>query len=96
MATIITKTANNLHDIKEMFAKYNRDNYPNEVYQFILDTLESSDEDFIQLDVIAWACDISFSDLEGSGYDDMDELVRSLESNSTIICDDGETVWYLY
>ena len=96
MATIITKTANNVHDIKEMFAKYNRANYPDEVYKFILDTLESSDEDFIQLDVIAWACDISQTDLEGSGYDDIDELVYNLENNTTVICDDGETVWYLY
>ena len=95
MATIITKTANNLHCIKEMFAKYNRDNYPNEVYQFILDSLESSDADFVKLDVIAWACDISQTELEYSGYEDMDELLYNLENNSTVICDDGETVWYL-
>ena len=96
MATIITKTAYSLNCIKEMFAKYNRDYYPNEVYQFILDTLENSDGDFIELDVISWACDISFVDLKDSGYDDIDDLVRSLGRSSTIICDDGETVWYLW
>ena len=96
MATIITKIATNVNDIKEAFAKYNRDYYPMNVYQFILDTLESSEDDFIKLDVIAWACDISQIDLNESEFDDMDELVYNLGSNNTIICDNGETVWYLY
>ena len=92
MATIITKTANNLHEIKEMFAKYNRDNYPNAVYQFILDTLESGDGDFIRLDVVGWACEISQTSLSDTGYDDMYELLYNLEN---VIYDDGETVWHL-
>ena len=95
MATIITKTASNLHDIKEMFAKYGRDNYPNMVYQFILNALESSDDDFVKLDVISWACEIIETELAGSGYDDIDELLYNLENSSTVICDDGETVWHL-
>lgn len=95
MATIITKTANNLHCIKEMFAKYNRDNYPNEVYQFILDTLESSDSDFVKLDVIAWACCISQTDLIDTDFDDIDELVYNLENNSTMICDNVLSVWHI-
>ena len=96
MATIITQTANNLHDIKEAFAQYNRDYYPNGVYQFILDTLESSEAEYVKLDVIAWACDIAQTDLEDTEFDDIDELVYDLENDYNVICDNGETVWYLY
>ena len=95
MATIITKTANNLHDVKEMFAKYNRDNYPNAVYQFILDALESGDGDFVKVDVVGWACDISQTSLSDTEFDDIDELVYNLENNSSVICHDETTVWHL-
>ena len=95
MATIITKTANNLHCIKEMFAKYNRDYYPDDVYQFILDTLESSEDEYVKLDVIAWACCITQTDLIDTDFDDIDELVYNLDNDYTVICDDGETVWHL-
>ena len=95
MATIITKIATNLHDIKQAFAKYNRDYYPDDVYQFILDTLESSEDKYVKLDVIYWACCISQTDLEDSGYEDMDELLYNLENNSTVICDNGLSVWHL-
>lgn len=96
MATIITKTATNVNDIKEAFAKYNRDYYPLNVYQFILDTLESSESEYVKLDVIEWACDIAQTDLEDTEFYDIDELVYDLENNTTVICDNGETVWYLY
>ena len=95
MATIITKTANNLHEIKEMFAKRNRDNYPNAVYRFILDTLESGDGDFVKVDVVGWACDISQTDLADTEFDDIDELVYNLGKSTTVIYEDGETVWHL-
>ena len=96
MATIITKTATNVNDIKEAFAKYNRDYYPDDVYQFILGTLESSEEEYVKLDVIAWSCDIAQTDLEDTEFDDIDELVYDLDNDYTVICDNGETVWYLY
>lgn len=95
MATIITKTANNLHDVKEMFAKYNRDNYPNAVYQFILDALESGDGDFVKVDVVGWACDISQTDLADTEFEDIEELYTSLGKSTTVIYEDGETVWHL-
>lgn len=95
MTTIITKTANNLHDVKEMFAKYNRDSYPNAVYQFILDALESGDGDFVKVDVVGWACEITETSLAGSEFEDIEELAYNIGKHGTVICDDGETVWHL-
>lgn len=43
------------------FQDYDRDYYPQEVYDYIYDVLatSASDDDVVELDVIAWCCDIS-------------------------------------
>lgn len=48
-------------DVWQAFQNYDRDYYPQEVYDYIYEALDSgaSDDDVVELDVIAWCCDIS-------------------------------------
>lgn len=48
-------------DVWRAFQDYDRDYYPQEVYDYIYEVLDSgaSDDDVVELDVIAWCCDIS-------------------------------------
>lgn len=97
MTIIITDTANNADDIRHEFKKHDRDYYPIEVYEYIYDTLSEmgSDDEHTELDVIAWCCDLSETTLDERDFDDIDDLVSDLEYKTTVIYNDGETVWYL-
>lgn len=47
-------------DVWQAFQNYDRDYYPQEVYDYIYDCLDDqSTDDVVELDVIAWCCDIS-------------------------------------
>jgi hypothetical protein len=46
-------------DVWREFRNYDRDYYPQEVYDYIYDCLnDQSTDDVVELDVIAWCCDI--------------------------------------
>lgn len=48
-------------DVWQAFQNYDRDYYPQEVYDYIYDCLNDAygDDDVVELDVIAWCCNIS-------------------------------------
>lgn len=48
-------------DVWRAFQNYDRDYYPQEVYDYIYDCLNDAygDDDVVELDVIAWCCNIS-------------------------------------
>lgn len=73
-------------DVKKKFAELNRDNYPMEVYQYILDVHTETENPVI--DVIAWACDISYTPDDDEYYDDVCV-------NEHVICTDDYGVWYM-
>ena len=74
------------NDIKRKFADLDRDTYPDEVYQYILDYhLETQ---MPVIDVIGWACDIMYTEVDSEYYDDTCR-------NSTIIHHDEGGVWHL-
>ena len=79
----IIGTAN---DVKHKFAELDRDTYPAEVYQYILDYHMETQTPFI--DVIGWACDIMYTEADNDYYDDTCR-------NSTIIHHDTDGVWHL-
>lgn len=46
-------------DVWRAFQNYDRDYYPQEVYDYIYDCLDDqSTDDVVELDVIAWCCDM--------------------------------------
>ena len=111
MATIFTQTtASGAYHIREAFRSYNRDYYPVEVYQAIYELIQDTHEEdeFYALDVIAWCCDISETDLESEnqplreqGLDDdelltLEDLVYTIEQETTILYvdEDNEIVYH--
>ena len=106
MAIIVTQTADNAYHIRDAFRSYNRDDYPMGVYAAIYDYIQEThgDGDAYALDVIAWCCDISETDLESAnqplralGFDDgdgvlftLDSLVSAIEYHTIILYVDGD------
>ena len=102
-------TLDNARDVKERFQAFDRDYYPLEVYQAILDyELELADGigQSRALDVIAWCCDISettiaeYNKYHATCEDDLynfDDLVADLARKTTILFadEDSETVYHL-
>ena len=105
-------TLDNARDVKDRFHDFGRDYYPLEVYQAILDYEEELAEGIGQsraLDVIAWCCDISETDLESenrplleSNTDEDDlytlaDLAARLREETTVLYvdEDSETVYHL-
>lgn len=94
MASIV-KTLNSAFDIAEEFKRFNRDYYPLSVYEYIYDLLTTAtDEEFVELDVIAWSCEITESNLAESDFSDMEEFVEYLNKQTSIIYYDDATVWH--
>ena len=77
---------NAANDVKRKFAELDRDTYPIEVYQYILDYhLETQVQ---VIDAIGWACDIMYTEADNDYYDDTCR-------NSTIIHHGEDGVWHL-
>ena len=101
--TLYAYTLDNARDVKERFQAFDRDCYPLEVYQAILDyelELADSSGQSRALDVIAWCCDISETTLESNTDDDLytlDDLADRLREETTVLyVDEGtETVYHL-
>ena len=96
----VNASIDDANDLKEQFARFGRDYYPNEVYQFIFDTLiEQADclGEHVELDVIAWACDLTYTTLAQSEFDELAELVDYLQEHTTVICEgkNGAAVYHL-
>lgn len=79
-------TIDTANDVKRKFHELDRDNYPDEVYQHILDYHIETQTPVI--DVIAWACDISYAKVGTDEYD-------YLSDDNYVICRDDNGVWYL-
>ena len=77
---------NTANDVKRKFAELDRNTYPNEVYQYILDYHLETQTPVI--DVIGWACDIMYTETDSDCYDD-------IYHNSTIIHHDDDGIWHL-
>ena len=97
-------TLDNARDVKDRFHDFGRDYYPLEVYQAILDYEEELAEGIGQsraLDVIAWCCDISETDLESNTDEDdlytLADLAARLREETTVLYvdEDSETVYHL-
>ena len=98
MAVIITQTAENALHIKDAFRKMNRDYFPYGVYEAIFDLInETTESKYYNIDVIAWACDISETTLEGSQFAELAELADHLRDETTVLYvdEDKETIWHL-
>jgi len=111
MAIIVTQTADNAYHIQDAFRRLDRDCYPLGVYEAIYDFIQETrgEEEAYELDVIAWCCDISETDLESEnrplrerGLDDddlytLDDLVSDLERKTTILFvdEDAEVIYHL-
>lgn len=100
MAIIITDTANNYLNIKDMFKMYNRDYYPDGVYEYIYNTLSDSEQEYIELDVIEWCGNIDSVSIDvwNMAYRTtltIDELVEELEKDTQVIYLDNEQVYFL-
>ena len=90
MTTVIFAAYHDLiataNDVKRKFAELDQDTYPDEVYQYILDYHFRTQTPVI--DVIGWACDITYTAADSNYYDD---TCRT----STIIHHDDDGVWHL-
>ena len=100
MAVIITQTADNALHIKDAFRAVNRDYFPYGVYDAIFDLINDvyPENQYYNIDAIAWACDISETTLtEESEFDNLDELVKYLNGRTTVLYvdKDGSTVYHL-
>ena len=102
--TLYAYTLDTARDVKDRFQAFDRDCYPLELYQAILDyELELADSigQSRSLDVIAWCCDISETTLESkAGEDDLytlADLADRLRDETTVLyVDEGtETVYHL-
>ena len=93
----INSSIDTVQDVKDQFIRFDRDYYPDEVYQFILDTLEQAEctSESTELDVIAWCCELSETTLTDSDFDELDDLADHLNDRTTVICADAKTVYHL-
>ena len=102
--TLYAYTLDTARDVKDRFQAFDRDSYPLEVYQAILDYEEELAEGIGQsraLDVIAWCCDISETTLASKADEDdlytLADLADRLRDETTVLyVDEGtETVYHL-
>lgn len=73
-------------DVKKKFAELDRDTYPDEVYQYILDYHLETQTPVV--DVLAWCCDIRYAQIGTDEYD-------YLSDDDYTICRDDDGVWYV-
>ena len=104
MNTFFTQTDSGAYHVREAFRRCNRDYYPMDVYQAIYGYIRETHgaDDVYDLDVIAWCCAISATDLESEnqplraqGLDDdelytLDALVSTIAEETTILYVDAE------
>ena len=98
MAIIVTQTADTAYHIRNAFRRFERDEYPLEVYQAIFDMINETrgEHETYELDVIAWCCDLSESKLcNNSEFDDTETLAKHLQDYTAVLYYDNETVWHL-
>ena len=99
MAVIITQTAQTALHIKDAFRNVNRDYYPYWVYEAIFDLINEvyPEDQYYNIDAVAWSCDISETTLEGSEFDELAELADHLRDETTVLYvdEDKETIWHL-
>ena len=83
MATIYT-TLDSANEIKDLFKRFDRDVYPFGVYEAIERYIQEAhgEEDKVELDVIAWCCDISETDINEWNRYHADEAVETVEELS--------------
>ncbi|MRN38585.1 hypothetical protein CRG49_002135 [Neisseria sp. N95_16] len=99
MAQIIFETLNDAYAVKDKFRVMGRDCYPMGVYEYIYDYLSESEEDYVNLDVIAWCCDLSWVtlDVDSESYDeDFQTKLHELGRETSIIHANEETgeIWF--
>ena len=97
MAIIVTQTADNAYHIRDAFRRLDRDDYPHGVYEAIYNFIQEThgEDELCELDVIAWCCDISESELcNNPDFTDMEALVEHLQECTTVLYYDDETVWH--
>lgn len=73
-------------DAKKKFAELDRDTYPDEVYQYILDYHLETQTPVI--DVLAWCCEIGYAEVGTDEYD-------HLSDDNYVIHRDDDGVWYV-
>lgn len=98
MAIIVTQTADNAYHIKDAFRRLDRDTYPIGVYEAIYDFIQETygEEETYELDVIAWCCDLSESELcNNPEFEDTEALAEHLQDYTTVLYYDDETVYHL-
>ena len=98
MAIIVTQTADNAYHIRNAFRSIDRDDYPLEVYQAIFDMINEThgEHEAYELDVIAWCCDLSESELcNNPEFEDTETLAEHLQDHTAVLYYDNETVWHL-
>ena len=99
-------TLDSAHEVKDRFKTFDRDYYPLDVYQAILDAEDALAECSGQsraLDVIAWCCNLSETTLasanrplieRGADEDDLytlDDLADRLRAETTVLYVDEDT-----
>lgn len=97
MAQVFFDTITNPSQVRAAFSYLDHDYYPYEVYEYILYTLQDiNDEDYAELDPIAW-CDI-IQEAEPKDYavNTIDELVAELgRGGYTVIGSNADVVYYV-
>lgn len=72
--------------VKRKFADLNRDTYPDQVYQYILDHHIETETPVI--DVIGWCCSLMFTPIDDAYYDEVSR-------DSTVIHNDDAGAWHI-
>ena len=99
MTQIVFEILNDAYAIRDKFRAMGLDDYPIEVYQYIYDYLSELEEEYVDLDVIAWSCDLSWTKLDVSSetYDeDFQDKLDELEFETLVVHSDEETgeIWF--
>lgn len=96
MAQVFFDTINDAYQVRDAFASLNRDYYPLEVYEYILYTLQDiNDGDYVELDPLAWCCDINKAEPKDYDVDTIEGLAAELEGKGrTVIGSTADAVYY--
>lgn len=98
MAIIVTQIAYHANHIKDAFRDAGRDDYPFGVYEAIFDLINEThgENEPYELDVIAWCCDLSESELcNNPEFEDTESLADHLQDYTTVLYYDDEIVYHL-
>ena len=101
MAIIVTQTADNAYHaqyIQDALRRLGRDYYPFGVYEAIYYLIQEThgEDEVYKLDVIAWCCDLSESELcNNPEFEDTEALAEHLRGYTIVLYYDDETVYHL-